>query len=82
MNCTYTYACNLNLKSAKKRLHSIDSYFMFQCGMQQIGPPSNGEQDGVEEDDVETESDSQTMEVVTELFIGPPKRQRSAKKIP
>ena len=53
---------------------------MFQCGMQSIGPTSNGEEDGDEDDDAETESESHSMEVETELFIGPPKRHRSAKK--
>ncbi|XP_050376793.1 MADS-box transcription factor 50-like isoform X3 [Argentina anserina] len=53
-----------------------------KCGMQLICPPSNGEEDGNEDDDVETEGDCRTMEVETELFIGPPKRQRNAKKTP
>ncbi|KAL6174605.1 hypothetical protein ACLB2K_051251 [Fragaria x ananassa] len=70
------------LKEKEISLLEENAELMEKCGMQQIGPPSNGEQDGVEEDDVETESDSQTMEVETELFIGPPKRQRSAKKNP
>lgn len=54
---------------------------MIQCGMQLIGPPSNGEDDDDGNDDVECESPTETMEVETELFIGPPKR-RIAKKTP
>ncbi|XP_024173142.1 agamous-like MADS-box protein AGL19 isoform X1 [Rosa chinensis] len=71
------------MKEEEKSLLKQNVELREKCGMQPIGPPNNrggGEED--EEDDVETESETETMEVETELFIGPPKRQRSSKKIP
>ncbi|KAK9927364.1 hypothetical protein M0R45_024549 [Rubus argutus] len=69
------------LKGEEKSLLEQNAKLMEKCGMQLIGPPSNGEDDDDDNDDVECESPTETMEVETELFIGPPKR-RSAKKTP
>ncbi|XP_050376792.1 agamous-like MADS-box protein AGL19 isoform X2 [Argentina anserina] len=70
------------LREKEIRLLEQNAELREKCGMQLICPPSNGEEDGNEDDDVETEGDCRTMEVETELFIGPPKRQRNAKKTP
>ncbi|XP_062027332.1 agamous-like MADS-box protein AGL19 isoform X2 [Rosa rugosa] len=72
------------MKEEEKSLLKQNVELREKCGMQPIGPPNNrgGGEEEDEEDDVETESETETMEVETELFIGPPKRQRSSKKIP